>query len=203
MGEFGVDLGNEARHHHRIHIGASDQETVDDVGRREAQRDLAPLWDRDATRNKHELRGDDPHGGPSVRTHRRSQIVFGELARQVQRLGVDPLDVARRIDIPGQSREHDHAERCGNEYADAKRPQQLGAENSLLVNFDRTELKGTYDYKLEYSGQLLAGPEAADSDSRTPSIATAVQQQLGLKLESTKAPIEILVIDRAEQPTAN
>src|SRR6187399_453415 len=31
MGEFGVDLGNEARHHHRIHIGASDQETVDDV----------------------------------------------------------------------------------------------------------------------------------------------------------------------------
>ena len=68
---------------------------------------------------------------------------------------------------------------------------------------DRTELKGTYDYKLEYSGQLSAGPEAADSDSRTPSIATAVQQQLGLKLESTKAPIEILVIDRAEQPTAN
>ena len=32
-------------------------------------------------------------------------------------------------------REHDHAERCGDEHADAKRPQQFGAENSPLVNF--------------------------------------------------------------------
>ena len=49
--------------------------------------------------------------------------------------GIDPLDVARRIDISRQSREHDHAERCGDEHADAKRPQQFGAENSPLVNF--------------------------------------------------------------------
>ena len=34
-----------------------------------------------------------------------------------------------------QSREHDHAERGGNEHADTKRPQQFGAENSPLVNF--------------------------------------------------------------------
>ena len=39
---------------------------------------------------------------PSGR-NRRPQIVFGELARQVQRLGIDPLDVARRIDVSGQA----------------------------------------------------------------------------------------------------
>ena len=90
---------------------------------------------RDATRNEHELRGDDPRRDPAVRPDRRPQIVFGELARQVQRLGIDPLDVARRIDVSSQRREHDHAERCGDKHADAKRPQQFGAENSPLVNF--------------------------------------------------------------------
>ena len=72
---------------------------------------------------------------PAVRPDRRPQIVFGELARQMQRLWVDALDVAGRVDVSGQRREHDHAERRGDEHADAKRPQQFGAENSLLVNF--------------------------------------------------------------------
>ena len=66
---------------------------------------------------------------------RRAQIVLGELARQMQRLGIDTLDVAGRVDVSGQGREHDHAERRGNEHADTERPQQFGAENSLLVHF--------------------------------------------------------------------
>jgi len=78
----------------------------------------------------------------------------------------------------------------------------LAAEMGTPV-LDRTELNGTYDYKLEYSGQLSTGPEAAESTAKAPSIAKAVQQQLGLKLESIKAPIEILVIDRVERPSAN
>jgi uncharacterized protein (TIGR03435 family) len=65
--------------------------------------------------------------------------------------------------------------------------------------FDKTGLTGKYDYKLEYA------PEDAqtDPDSSAPSIYTAVQEQLGLKLESAKGPVEIFVIDHAEKPSGN
>ena len=65
--------------------------------------------------------------------------------------------------------------------------------------FDKTGLTGKYDYKLEYA------PEDAqpDPDSTAPSIYTAVQEQLGLKLESAKGPVEIFVIDHAEKPSGN
>jgi uncharacterized protein (TIGR03435 family) len=47
------------------------------------------------------------------------------------------------------------------------------------------------------------GQPAPSSDSTTPSIFTAVQEQLGLKVESAKGPVEVLVIDHAERPAAN
>jgi uncharacterized protein (TIGR03435 family) len=59
---------------------------------------------------------------------------------------------------------------------------------------DRTGLAGTYGIKLEFS--------LADGDDR-PSIFTAVQEQLGLKLDAGRAPIEMLVIDHIEKPNAN
>jgi uncharacterized protein (TIGR03435 family) len=63
---------------------------------------------------------------------------------------------------------------------------------------DKTGLTGSYDFTLEWS------PEGTPADAATgPSIFTAVQEQLGLKLESSKAPTEILVIDHAEKPTQN
>jgi len=63
---------------------------------------------------------------------------------------------------------------------------------------DKTGLTGSYDYKLEWAP---ANSAAADLD--VPSIFTAVQEQLGLKLESATAPIEVLVIDRVEKPSEN
>ena len=46
-------------------------------------------------------------------------------------------------------------------------------------------------------------PLPADNPDAPPDLFTAFQQQLGLKLESTKAPVDVLVIDRVEKPSAN
>jgi uncharacterized protein (TIGR03435 family) len=65
---------------------------------------------------------------------------------------------------------------------------------------DKTGLTGKYDYKLEYA------PDDSQPDADAPagpSIFTAVQEQLGLKLESAKGPVEILVIDHIEKPSGN
>lgn len=73
---------------------------------------------------------------------------------------------------------------------------------------DKTGLSGNYDFTLNTPeardgvfGQLT--PEAAAADPNNASIFTALQEQLGIKLESTKGPIQILVIDRAEKPATN
>jgi uncharacterized protein (TIGR03435 family) len=80
---------------------------------------------------------------------------------------------------------------------------------------DKSDLKGSYDIKLEWtpdrgeSGREALGlpptPEAATpaAPSTGPSIFTALQEQLGLKLEPTRGPVEIIVIDHAERPSAN
>jgi uncharacterized protein (TIGR03435 family) len=64
---------------------------------------------------------------------------------------------------------------------------------------DRTGLTGQYDFTLTYSERM---PEEGATDAPPP-LAQAVQEQLGLKLEPTKAPVEYIVIDRIEQPTEN
>lgn len=67
---------------------------------------------------------------------------------------------------------------------------------------DRTGLTGFYELKLEWSPENGMGEEKP-GQSTGPSIFTALREQLGLKLESTKAPIQMLVVDRAEKPTEN
>jgi uncharacterized protein (TIGR03435 family) len=76
---------------------------------------------------------------------------------------------------------------------------------------DKTGLTGNYDFKLEWTPDLgqpqgpkeIGGAETAPPDSLGPTIFTALQEQLGLKLESTKGPVEILVIERVEKPSEN
>ena len=62
---------------------------------------------------------------------------------------------------------------------------------------DLTGLTGRYDFKLEWSNPLAA------ADSTAPSIFTAMPEQLGLKLEPRRAPVEVYAIDRAEMPGEN
>jgi bla regulator protein blaR1 len=99
-----------------------------------------------------------------------------------------------------------------------------GAPIDLLTNtlsnvlgrpvIDRTGLKGNYDFKLTWTpdpgqaggpgGPPPPGVEAPPPpDPNGPSIFTAVQEQLGLRLESQKGPVDLIVIDRVEKLSEN
>jgi len=79
---------------------------------------------------------------------------------------------------------------------------------------DETALKGNYDFTLHWTpdqsqAAMFKGPadgkpgtdNAPPPESSGPSLFTAIQEQLGLKLESKKSQVEILVIDHVEQPS--
>jgi uncharacterized protein (TIGR03435 family) len=76
---------------------------------------------------------------------------------------------------------------------------------------DRTGFTGTYDFHVEFRPEGVAlipgrppAVEATAADDTRPSIYTALQQQLGLKLDSQKGPSEVLFIDHLERvPAAN
>ncbi|HEY6507279.1 MAG TPA: TIGR03435 family protein, partial [Vicinamibacterales bacterium] len=78
--------------------------------------------------------------------------------------------------------------------------------NRVLV--DRTGLAERYDIELTWTPELQprglpAGPDAAPVDPNALSIFTAMQEQLGLKLDATRGPVEVVVIDGVEPPTPN
>jgi uncharacterized protein (TIGR03435 family) len=83
-------------------------------------------------------------------------------------------------------------------------PRMPGVDRPVL---DKTGLSRHYDFKLYISDFQLSlnaehrGIPAADAEG--PSIFTALQEQLGLKLESQKAPVEVLVVDHVDRPSGN
>lgn len=80
---------------------------------------------------------------------------------------------------------------------------------------DKTGLTRKFDIKMQWTpdqaqlqlmappGGLLPGAPAPQFDPNGPSIFTALQEQLGLKLESQKGPVDLLVIDHVERPSEN
>jgi uncharacterized protein (TIGR03435 family) len=83
----------------------------------------------------------------------------------------------------------------------------VSAVLSVVLNrtvVDRTGLQGAYDLTLEWADDDLAADNARDPAapaSNGPSIFTALREQLGLKLDSERGPVEVLVVDRAEEPS--
>lgn len=80
----------------------------------------------------------------------------------------------------------------------------IGASELRRPVIDRTGLSGNFDIDLRYRPDLGTrpdGPPPAPADPDAPSIFTAVEEQLGLKLVSDRAPVDVLVIDRLERPT--
>ncbi len=94
--------------------------------------------------------------------------------------------------------------------------QELSRQLGVTV-LNQTGLTGKYDFNLEYaresnggatipanqSGNPGRGDAPYSAPSGGPSIFTALQEQLGLKLEATKGPVEVIVIDHIERPTEN
>jgi uncharacterized protein (TIGR03435 family) len=75
---------------------------------------------------------------------------------------------------------------------------------------DKTGISGRYDFTLvwtpdpsQFASIGLSAPQPKDNAEAPPELFTAIQEQLGLKFESTKAPAEVFVIDRVEKPSEN
>ncbi|HET9361248.1 MAG TPA: TIGR03435 family protein, partial [Vicinamibacterales bacterium] len=72
---------------------------------------------------------------------------------------------------------------------------------------DRTGLTGNWDFEMTFAPEAAPGalPPGADAapplDPDAPNFFTAVQEQLGLKLDATKGPVDVLVVERIERPT--
>jgi uncharacterized protein (TIGR03435 family) len=72
------------------------------------------------------------------------------------------------------------------------------------VVVDRTGLNGNWEFELTFAPEPPRGPlppraETPAADPGAPSIFTALQEQLGLKIQPTKGPVEVLVIDSIER----
>jgi uncharacterized protein (TIGR03435 family) len=65
---------------------------------------------------------------------------------------------------------------------------------------DQTHLTGRYDFQLKWTADESKAPP---DGTAPPGMFTAIQEQLGLKLEPAKAPVDVLVIDKVERPSAN
>jgi uncharacterized protein (TIGR03435 family) len=77
---------------------------------------------------------------------------------------------------------------------------QVQLRRGYQVNYliDKTGLTGAYDFKLDYSNRVPG------ADSTAPDFLVAIEQQLGLKFEKTKLPVDVLVIDHIDKtPTDN
>jgi uncharacterized protein (TIGR03435 family) len=103
-------------------------------------------------------------------------------------------------------------------------PGAIGVQNATMAEFaeflqsrilerpvvDQTGLTDRFDFTLQWTpdtAQVAAAganaPPAPTNADAPPDLFAAVQQQLGLKLESTKAPVEVLVVDKVQKPSEN
>jgi uncharacterized protein (TIGR03435 family) len=110
---------------------------------------------------------------------------------------------SRRGNMPGRM--------AGNSISMAQLADALSSAAGRPV-FDRTGLAGNFDVDLEWTPALgtqgSVGAPGIDASSAPPAgdpppLFTALEDQLGLKLESTRGPVEILVVDHVEHPTAD
>jgi len=105
-----------------------------------------------------------------------------------------------RINFPGRGRMDGHSALMSN------LARSLAAEPEIAGRpvIDKTGLAGGYDFTLRWTpDDPNPGAAPADSNSQGPSLFTALEEQLGLKLVPEKQPVDIIVVDSVEVPSDN
>jgi uncharacterized protein (TIGR03435 family) len=106
-----------------------------------------------------------------------------QLAEEPEKFGLNPFN------MPGRGR------LAGTQVTAAMLAKVLSGQLGRTVQ-DQTGLKGVFDFKLEWEPDP-GSPNAGSA----PSLFTALEEQLGLKLESERGAVDVLVIDHVERPT--
>jgi bla regulator protein BlaR1 len=114
------------------------------------------------------------------------------VAKRGPKLTAATRDEATRISLVGNIRGGEMTAVAITLEQFALSPFLIGPAGGPVV--DQTGLKGAYDFTLKWDSEI-----GADA----PSFFTAIQEQLGLQLVASKAPVEVIVIDHIEQPSAN
>ena len=88
---------------------------------------------------------------------------------------------------------------------------QFLSQNLGRTVIDKTGLEGSYDFNVTYTPDQVPAPPPGGAppgapalppiDPNGPSLTTALQEQLGLKLDATRGPVTVFVIDKISQPT--
>jgi uncharacterized protein (TIGR03435 family) len=137
-------------------------------------------------------------------TQLRSSTTNCEAVRSRRAPGREPpaggLEPSCRPSFDANVREAAMTELEGESMEGFARTLQSEARRTVL---DRTGLAGTFDIQLAFTPEPLPGLPRMPGSENGLSLFTAMQEQLGLKLEADRAPVEVLVIDSAEKPTQN
>ena len=93
---------------------------------------------------------------------------------------------------------------AGGMFARAMNMSTLSAALEAILDrpvIDRTGLSGEFDFDLTYTPNVDGFPNGASSNA--PGLPTALREQLGLRLESGRASVQVLVVDDVRQPAEN
>lgn len=136
--------------------------------------------------------------------------------RSTRQLPVFALVVARNgpklklsIDDPNAPRPRGTLWSGGRKKFEFDRQTMAGSARTLESDvhrpvIDMTGLGGTYDIRLEFAPARSSADEPGSPDPQAPELFTALTEQLGLRLESRRGPVDVLVVDSAlRQPTEN
>jgi uncharacterized protein (TIGR03435 family) len=125
------------------------------------------------------------------------RLVIGKAGSKIKELGPNPGDNVFVKRQPGHlsAEQMPMSQLTGILRGELKRPV-----------LDATGIEGVFDITLDWAPESTATERAAnqaDAPDSRPSLFTAIEEQLGLKLEAGKSPIEVLVVDHAERASEN